>query len=359
MLALCRPISTFLPMSTTAMPVPDHRTPLGVLYRGDCLSLLPRLDADSIDLIFADPPFNLGKTYASGMDDSVPEERYLEWCKAWIGACVRVLKPGGSFFLYNLPKWNVALGGFLHERLTFRHAISVEMTNTLPIAGRLYPSHYSLLYYCKGPRPRVFAPDRLPMPTCPHCFRELKDYGGYKDKMNPAGISLTDVWKDIPPVRHRKFKRRDDANELSIKLLDRVITLASRPGDLVLDPFGGSGTTYAVAELKNRRWLGMELGPIGQIIARLGPDNLATERMYLDEYRREINALFPPEVLEARQSCGHWTPGNIPKGRRRSGASELVQVELQLREPASVYDADNASKSRKHKRTGGRKSRAK
>lgn len=343
-------------MSTPRLPAADHRTPLGVLYRGDCLELLPRLPAESVDLIFADPPFNLGKSYASGIDDAVPEARYLEWCKAWLEECVRLLRPGGSFFLYNLPKWNVALGGFMHERLTFRHAISVEMTYTLPIAGRLYPSHYSLLYYCKGPRPRVFAPDRLPMPTCPHCFRELKDYGGYKDKMNPAGISLTDVWKDIPPVRHRKFKRRNDANELSIKLLDRVISLASQPDDLVLDPFGGSGTTYAVAELKGRRWIGMELGPVDQIVHRLGGANLATERAFLEEYRSGLNALFPPEVLEARQSCGHWTPGNIPKGRSRSTAPVSGQVELLLQEPAAVYAAGPEKKSRRSSKAATTKS---
>lgn len=330
-------------MSFAQPPPANHRTALGALYHGDCLSLLPQLEADSVDLIFADPPFNLGKSYASGMNDAVPTERYLSWCKQWVEECVRVLKPGGSFFLYNLPKWNVALGAFLNGRLTFRHLIAIEMTYTLPIAGRLYPSHYSLLYYCKGPKPNVFSPDRVAMATCPHCYQELKDYGGYKDKMNPEGVSLSDVWKDIPPVRHRKFKRRDDANELSIKLLDRVITLASRPGDVVLDPFGGSGSTYAVAELKGRKWLGIELGPVDQIVARLQPANLMIESRYLDEYRSELNALFPPDVLTGRRKCGHWTPGNIPKGKPRIKPKQ-EQAELVLHEPAASYPASRKSK---------------
>lgn len=328
-------------MSATKTITATHRTELGNLYRGDCLEVLARTPTDSVDLIFADPPFNLGKSYASGMDDAIPEQGYLAWSKEWIQACVRVLKPGGSFFLYNLPKWNLALGAFLNERLTFRHLIAIEMTYTLPIAGRLYPSHYSLLYYCKGPRPTTFSPDRIAMGTCPHCARELKDYGGYKDKMNPAGINLGDVWKDIPPVRHQKFKRRSDANELSIKLLDRIITMASRPGDLVFDPFGGSGTTYAVAEIKRRRWLGVELGPVDQIVARLGPRNLEIERTYLEKHRQELNALFPPAVLAARAHRGLWTPGNIPKGkpRVRLPAVESCQVELLLQEPPAGYSA--------------------
>lgn len=326
-------------MSVSQPILATHSTALGSLYRGDCLDILRQTEPDSVDLIFADPPFNLGKAYASGMDDAIPEQGYLEWCKQWIEGCVRVLKPGGSFFLYNLPKWNLTLGAFITERLTFRHLIAIEMTYTLPISGRLYPSHYSLLYACKGPRPTTFSPDRIAMGTCPHCSRELKDYGGYKDKMNPAGITLSDVWKDIPPVRHPKFKRRSDANELSIKLLDRVITLASRPGDLVLDPFGGSGSTYAVAEIKGRRWLGMELGPVDQIIARLDSRNLEIERGYLEDHRRELNALFPPEVLATREQRGIWTPGNIPKGKPRGGnfSPEADQAELVLQEPLVEY----------------------
>ena len=326
-------------MSVIKLPTADHRTPLGELYRGDCVDLLPRFEAGSVDLVFADPPFNLGKSYASGMDDSVPEGHYLDWCKQWIDGCVRALKPGGSFFLYNLPKWNLALGAYLSERLTFRHWVAIEMTYTLPIAGRLYPSHYSLLYFCKGPRPTTFLPDRVAMATCPHCAQELKDYGGYKDKMNPCGISLTDVWKDIPPVRHSKFKRRNDGNELSIKLLDRVITMASRPGDLVLDPFGGSGSTYAVAEIKGRRWLGIELGPINQMVDRLNPRNLTVEKDFLENYRSELNALFPADVLKTREKRGLWTPGNIPKGKPRSRSPILeFQVELILQEPPGSYE---------------------
>lgn len=327
---------------------PFHSSDLGALYRGDCLEVLPQLKTASVDLVFADPPFNLGKFYASGIDDRLPETSYLDWCKRWIDECVRLLKPGGSFFLYNLPKWNLALGAFLNERLTFRHWVAIEMTYSLPIVGRLYPSHYSLLYYCKGPRPSVFRPDRLPIVTCPHCHRELKDYGGYKDKMNPEGVNLTDVWKDIPPVRHRKFKRREEANELSIKLLDRVLTMASNPGDTVLDPFGGSGTTYLVSELLGRRWVGTEIGPVEQIVNRLSSENQRIEQGFLDEYRAETNCLFSEPVKRERERRGIWVPGKIPKGRPRNGYSQApAQSEMILQEAASPYRA----KARKQKRT--------
>jgi site-specific DNA-methyltransferase (adenine-specific) len=293
------------------------QTHLGNLYRGDCVALLAKIPSESVDLVFADPPFNLGKDYPSKMDDSRSEAEYLAWSQRWTTECARILKPGGSFFLFNLPRWNLALGAHLRTLLTFRHWIAVEISYRLPIQGRLYPSHYSLVYMCKGSKPTTFTPDRLPMDTCRHCFGEVKDYGGYKDKMNPKGINLSDVWRDIPPVRHAKFKRRNGSNELSIKLLDRVIRMASREGDIVLDPFGGSGTTYAVAEIAGRRWVGIEIGPTDGIVNRLASHNLELERGYISKIRSELNHLFPPDVAAGRREAGMWVPGNIPKGRRR------------------------------------------
>jgi site-specific DNA-methyltransferase (adenine-specific) len=182
----------------------------------------------------------------------------------------------------------------------------------------------------KGKKPSTFIPDRLPMDTCRHCFREVKDYGGYKDKMNPKGINLSDVWRDIPPVRHAKFKRREGANELSIKLLDRVIQMASKEGDLVLDPFGGSGTTYAVAQILRRRWIGMEIGPTDGIIQRMAPNNIAVEKRYVEKIRQELNQLFPPAIAAARKKAGIWVPGNIPKGRTREKKTGSHQDVMQL-----------------------------
>lgn len=170
--------------------IPILKTPRGELYQTDCLRLLQSMDADSVDLAFADPPFNLGKTYSSKIDDARKSDEYLQWCEAWLGEMVRILKPGGSLFLWNLPKWNLSLGGFLSRHLTFRHWIAVDIKYSLPIAKRLYPSHYSLLYFVKGPKPTIFHADRLPVPCCRHCGGEQRDYGGYKDKMNPRGVSL-------------------------------------------------------------------------------------------------------------------------------------------------------------------------
>jgi site-specific DNA-methyltransferase (adenine-specific) len=243
---------------------------LGALFAGDCIEVLADIQDAVVDTVFADPPFNLGKEYGENCNDELSDAHYLTWCKNWVTECVRVLKPGGSLFLYNLPKWNILLGAHLTDlRMQFRHWIAVEISASLPIAGRLHPSHYSLLYFSKG-KPKTFRRIRTPILTCRHCGKEIKDYGGHRGAMNPNGVTLKDVWTDIPPVRHWKYKSKErTANALSTKVLDRVVEMSTLPGDLVLDPFGGSGTTFAVCERKHRHWLGIELDFCPQIIDRL------------------------------------------------------------------------------------------
>lgn len=251
-------------------PVPVYATEHGSLYEADCLRVLPWIESETIDTVFADPPFNLKKHYGQRSNDDWTEADYLDWCREWLRECVRILKPGGSLFVYNLPKWNIPLGAFLSEEgLLFRHWIAIEHKSSLPINGRLYPAHYSLLYYSKG-KPSRFQRIRTPIETCRHCGGEIRDYGGHRRAMNPNGVNLKDVWTDIPPVRHRKFKSdKRQANALSTKVLERVVEISTLPGDLVLDPFGGSGTTYAVCEQRHRRWIGIELEDTQPIVKRL------------------------------------------------------------------------------------------
>lgn len=281
--------------------IPKMHTALGQLYEADCLDVLRSVETESVDLAFADPPFNLGKEYTSKINDSLQEAHYLDWCYSWLEEMVRTLKPGGALFLFNLPKWNLPLGARLGQTLTFRHWITVDIKYSLPIQKRLYPSHYSLLYFIKGPRPGIFHPDRLPVPCCRHCGGEQRDYGGYKNKMNPNGVSLSDVWTDIPPVRHAKYKKRD-ANALALKLMDRIISMASDPGSLVLDPFGGSGTTYVAAELTGRRWIGSELD-CSTIIERF--EGIEADRQHLGEIHANKNTLFTDAIVKMRERNGN------------------------------------------------------
>ena len=273
-------------IASETLPSPAYSTHLGALFSADCMEILPRIKNEAADTIFADPPFNLAKEYGSNTNDCRPDKEYVEWCYRWLTECVRILKPGGSLFLYNLPKWNIPLGAFLLEKgLEFRHWIAIEISACLPIPGRLHPSHYSLLYYTKG-KPKTFRRIRTPILKCRHCGGEVKDYGGHRDAMNPKGVTLKDVWTDIPPVRHWKFKSKDrKANALSTKILDRVIEMSTVECDLVLDPFGGSGTTFVVCEEKKRHWIGIEIDFAQDIINRLETSEIHSHKN--DDYIEE------------------------------------------------------------------------
>ena len=291
-------------------------TDLGQMYQGDCLSILDEIEDNSVDMVFADPPFNLNKAYLSNIDDNLSINEYLDWCYNWLDGCIRILKEGGSLLIWNIPKWNTFISNYLNKRLNFRHWIANDIKFSLPISGRFYPSHYSLLYYTKGEKANTFQPDRLAMETCSSCYKELKDYGGYKNKMNPLGINLTDVWYDIPPVRHSKYKNRKEANELSVKLLDRIIEFSTKEGDLIFDPFGGAGTTYVVAEIKNRKWIGIELGPVEDIITRF--NNIENDFKLINKYRENYNQLFPKKVKLKRKKLGIWTDESFSQNIKKS-----------------------------------------
>ena len=177
---------------------------------------------------------------------------------------------GGLFFLYNLPKWNVLLGAYLAELgMEFRHWIAVEISTSLPIPGRLHPSHYSLLYYTKG-HPTTFRRIRTPIQICRHCGGEVKDYGGHRHAMNPKGVNLKDVWTDIPPCRHWKFKSKDRrANALSTKILDRVISRCPQSAVILCSIHSAVAVDIAVCEKKGREWLGIEIDFARDVVERL------------------------------------------------------------------------------------------
>ena len=282
---------------------PFFNTTLGKLYKGDCIEIMKGLPDSCVDLVFADPPFNLGKTYDSGIDDHMSMSNYINWTYEWLDQCIRILSPGGRIFIYNLPKWCTYIAAYLGERLTFWDWIAIDMKAGLPIQNRLYPAHYAVISFIKGVKAQTYHNQRIPLQTCRHCGGEIKDYGGYKSKMNPLGINISDIWSDIYPVRHKNSKNRK-YNELSVKLLDRIISMSTNAGDTVFDPFGGSGTTFAVAQLLNRKWIGCELGDCDVIVKRLQSPKRDQEQ--LSRVREESGCLFTKTSQALRKKNGFW-----------------------------------------------------
>lgn len=290
------PVRLISPLTTTNQGLREvYQSDYGILYQGDCLKFLGVLPDSCVDIVFADPPFNLGKDYGKRVNDQIKSEEYLVWSKQWLSECIRVLKPGGSLFVFNLPKWCIEYGAYLNQQgMDFRHWIACRMPKAFPRGNRMSPAHYGLLYYTKG-EPAVFNKVYTPIQVCRHCSGEIRDYGGHRKKLNPKGINLMDVWDapedvwedtsddtteeilwtlaeemwtDIPPVRHHQHKKRG-ANELAPIMLERIIAMASNPGQVVIDPFGGSGTTFYAAEKLRRYWVGTEIGDIEPAVKRL------------------------------------------------------------------------------------------
>lgn len=304
----CKLVANSLPKEKRVVEVfhPKFRSKFGTLFQGDCIQLMRSLPEESVDLIFADPPFNLSKVYESGINDNISEDEYLRWTEEWIVEAVRLLKPGGSIFVYNIPRWSTEIATILNRYLEFRHWISLNFRGyTPPIKYKLNVTHYGLLYYVKGNKPSAFNPQRIPMKTCRHCGGEIHDYGGKKKNVSELGQVISDVWEDIHPVRHKSRKTRD-SNELPIKLLLRIIALASNEGDLVFDPFGGSGTTYKAAEMLGRKWIGVEIGDVQGIIERISSNEGDYDR--LEEFKLGSDILFTKEQRELRKANGFWLP---------------------------------------------------
>ena len=250
--------------------VPYFETELGALYNGDCIQIMKNMKSESIDCIFADPPFNLDKDYGTRFVDK--REDYIEWCNEWITEGSRLIGNGGSFFVYCMPSIAVHLVAELNKHLEFRHWIALTMKGSYPRGNRLYPAHYALLYYTKG-TPKTFNHLRTRIPTCRHCGGETKDYGGHRKMLNPLGLNLTDFWDDTSPNRHAKYKVRPGINELKKTIPERAVLMSTDKHDMVLDPFGGGGSTYQVCEENQRRWIGIEKFDCSVIQTRLQANN--------------------------------------------------------------------------------------
>jgi site-specific DNA-methyltransferase (adenine-specific) len=225
---------------------PVFSVPQGDIVCSDALDFLNALKEESADIIFLDPPFNLGKQYGKkgAKADLIADDDYFRYLSKVIERAASVLKKGGALYLYHIPRWAFRLANVLDQHLTFRHWIAISMKNGFVRRTSLYPAHYSLLYFTKG-EAAYFKRPKLPTPRCRTCKEYIKDYGGYRDFVK-NGINLTDFWEDLSPVRHKKYKHRKQ-NELPLELPRRVLRISGKPRAVLVDPFAGSGTSLVAA----------------------------------------------------------------------------------------------------------------
>lgn len=248
-----------------------HATRLkSTLLNGDALSELRKLPDNSIDFAFADPPYNLKKAYLGYTDDMAIAD-YFRWCDQWIDEVARVLKPGGTFALLNIPLWSIRHFLHLETVLTYQNWI---VWDALSFPVRLImPAHYSILCFSKGEsRPLPGLTGRSGVIDVPnesgtfdvfaplqegYCLRQQCISRRSRLRMNDRGV-LSDVWWDVHRLKHNT-RRVDHPCQLPPQLLYRLIALFTKPDDIVLDPFNGSGTTTLAAHQLGRRYIGIEL----------------------------------------------------------------------------------------------------
>jgi len=227
------------------------------VIEGDCLEVMKKIPNNSVDVTFADPPFNLKKKYNSYYDKHEVEE-YLSWCKKWIAEMVRITKPTGSIFVHNIPKWLIYFGSYLNEFAIFRHWIAWNAMGS-PLGKTLLPNHYGILYYVKSNEYK-FYDIRMLHKRCRNCHYILQDYGGKKSQMHQFGPLVSDVWTDIHRIRHKK-RRDEHPCQLPIHLLERLLLMSSDEKDIVLDPFIGTGTTAIASKKLGRKFIGIDIDP--------------------------------------------------------------------------------------------------
>lgn len=231
---------------------------LNQIIQGDCLALLKQIPDESVDMTFADPPFNLKKKYSS-YRDGLKLQEYLNWCEEWITEMVRITKPTGSIFVHNIPKWLSYYTTMLNKQADFKHWIAWNAP-TSPMGKSLQPSHYGILFYAKDAKQLKYHEIRYPHKRERKSTYLLKDYGGKKQLLHPFGPLVSDVWADIHRVKHNKYRDKHPC-QLPIHLLERIILMSTDEGDIILDPFNGTGTTAIAAKRLGRQHIGLELDP--------------------------------------------------------------------------------------------------
>jgi len=220
---------------------------------GDCIKILARVKKPFADLIFADPPFNIGYKYDK-YNDEIKAKNYIDWTKQWMTACKKILKSHGSFYIAigddyaaNVKIIADELGLFMRNWLIWHYTFGQQTKN------KFARSHTHIFYFVNDEENFTFNDYAVRVPS----DRQLI----YNDRRaNPVGKLPDDVWSEFPRVCGT-FKERTGFHpcQMPLTVLKRIISVSSNPGDWVLDPFSGSGTTAAASVMLGRNFTAIEI----------------------------------------------------------------------------------------------------
>ncbi|MGL4594093.1 MAG: DNA-methyltransferase [Thermoguttaceae bacterium] len=248
----------------------QYEHPHGHLFQGNSLDWLKSLNDSSIDLVFADPPYNIGKADWDNFDS---QEQYIQWSMKWVSQCSRVLKSTGSLYICGFSE---ILADLKHPAMKyFKHCrwLVWHYKNKANLGRDWGRSHESIIHFRKSDAFTLNMDDvrtpygahTLKYPSHPQA--ETSAFGKSANAKtrenwvpNPKGAKPKDVI-DIPTTCNGMDEKTPHPTQKPEELVRKFVLASSNEGDTVIDPFSGSGTTLVVSEQLNRRWMGCDLNP--------------------------------------------------------------------------------------------------
>jgi len=242
-----------------------YEHPNGSLFQGDSIEWLRSLESETVDLIFADPPYNINK---ADWDSFESQEQYIAWSMQWIEQAARILKPTGTLYICGFSE---ILADIKHPAMQYFKScrwIVWHYKNKANLGSDWGRSHESLLHLRKTKKVKLNIDDiRIPygahtLKYPSHPQAETSQYGNGKNRSawtpHPRGAKPKDVI-DIPTTCNGMGETTPHPTQKPEELVRKFVLASSNAGEIVLDPFSGSGTTLVVAEQLGRKWMGCEL----------------------------------------------------------------------------------------------------
>jgi site-specific DNA-methyltransferase (adenine-specific) len=275
---------------------------------GDAIEAMTNeIPDESIDLVFADPPYNIGKNFNGRKDRWPSDESYLAWCYQWLDLCILKLKPTGSLYVMtatqNMPFFDI----FLRKRLAILSRIVWAYDSSGVQARNYFGSLYEPILFCVKEKDNyTFNSDDILVEARTGATRKLIDYrksvpSTYNSKKVPGN-----VWS-IPRVRYRMDEYENHPTQKPTTLLERIVRASSNPGDLVLDPFSGTFTTSSVAKILGRNSIGIE---VEEEYVKIGLRRLAIQEKYNGEDLRRKPKTYEKQESPSQQHLAifeRWT----------------------------------------------------
>ncbi|HEY9256469.1 adenine-specific DNA-methyltransferase [Chitinophaga sp.] len=230
------------------------------IIHGDALLALQTMVPDnSVDLLFADPPYNIGKNFNGHIEKWDTEEAYLAWCYQWLDLCLQKLKPNGSLYVMTATQFMPYFDLYLRQKINILSRIVWSYDSSGVQARKYFGSMYEpILYAVKDKTNYTFNAADILIEAKTGAKRKLIDYR----KAVPTAYSTEkvpgNVW-DFPRVRYRMDEYENHPTQKPVALLERIIRASSNEGDMVLDPFSGTFTTCTVAKALGRNCIGIEM----------------------------------------------------------------------------------------------------